>query len=139
MKHAFVDFIPDKVEPNTLYIALEYDTAVHLCACGCGNEVVTPLSPAQWAITYDGRSVSLSPSIGNWSYPCLSHYWIEKGQVRWASKWAKSEIDVVRRKDAEDSRRLFEGTLEPMSSDAGPNQSHKRSGFWQRLARLFGR
>ncbi len=139
MKHAFVDYVPDKVEPDTLYIALEFDTAVHLCACGCGNEVVTPLSPAQWAITYDGRSVSLYPSIGNWSYPCLSHYWIEKDQVRWSRKWSKAEIDAVRRKDADEGRRLFEEKQEPVSTDEGPDQPRQNSSFWHRLAGLFGR
>jgi len=29
--------------------------------------------------------VSLAPSIGNWSFPCNSHYWITGNEVRWAA------------------------------------------------------
>ena len=53
-------------------MSIPYATAVHLCACGCGNKVVTPFSPAEWQLTYDGDTVSLSPSIGNWQFPCKS-------------------------------------------------------------------
>jgi hypothetical protein len=36
-----------------LYVSLEYATAIHACACGCGNEVVTPLSPNGWKLTFE--------------------------------------------------------------------------------------
>ncbi|WP_417924835.1 DUF6527 family protein [Collimonas pratensis] len=26
-----------------------------------------------WSLTYDGKTVSLDPSIGNWSLPCRAH------------------------------------------------------------------
>ena len=32
---------------------------------------------------FDGRTISLNPSIGNWSYPCRSHYWIKGNRVVW--------------------------------------------------------
>ncbi|WP_353963011.1 DUF6527 family protein [Streptomyces sp. NBC_00365] len=38
-------------------------------SCGCGRKVVTPLAPQEWKLTLDGVSVSLHPSIGNWSFP----------------------------------------------------------------------
>lgn len=44
-KHKFVEYIPDTIEENIIYISISYSTAIHLCACGCGKEVVTPLSP----------------------------------------------------------------------------------------------
>ena len=72
----FVTLAPPVLEPGVLYISMEYATVLHLCCCGCGNQVVTPLAPARWRLTYDGRAVSLSPSIGNHSFPCRSHYWI---------------------------------------------------------------
>jgi hypothetical protein len=37
----------------------------------------SPLSPTDWKLTFDGVSVSLHPSDGNWSFPCRSHYRIE--------------------------------------------------------------
>ena len=71
-------------------------TAMHKCMCGCGVEVVTPISPTDWRITFDGETVSLFPSIGNWSYPCRSHYWIESGIVVWAGDWSDEEIRTAR-------------------------------------------
>ena len=64
-------------------MSLRYRTVAHLCACGCGVEVNTPLHPTGWAITYDGVNVSLRPSVGNWSEDCGSHYIIDKNRVRW--------------------------------------------------------
>lgn len=86
IQHKFVDFIPEKLEPGQLYISLEYNTANHLCACGCGNEVVTIIGPADSSITYNGKGVSISTSIGNSNFPCKSHYWISDNQVVWEGR-----------------------------------------------------
>ena len=48
VRHEFVDFIPDILEDGVVYISVTYATALHLCCCGCGSEVVTPLSPTGW-------------------------------------------------------------------------------------------
>ncbi|WP_318271273.1 hypothetical protein [Sphingobacterium cellulitidis] len=45
LQHKFVEFMPEKVEEGVLYVSIEYCTAIHKCVCGCGHEVVTPLSP----------------------------------------------------------------------------------------------
>lgn len=92
IQHKFVEFIPMEIEDGILYITVEYRTAVHLCVCGCGNKVVTPISPTDWELTIDGKTVSLSPSIGNWSFECQSHYWIKKNKIRFARKWSDREI-----------------------------------------------
>ncbi|MFE2118360.1 DUF6527 family protein [Streptomyces microflavus] len=60
---------------------------------------VTPLSPAQWSVTYNGENVPLTPSIGNWSLPCRSHYWICDGRVRWSCRYAPSENDQNQDRD----------------------------------------
>ena len=60
---------------------------------------MTPLGPAEWRLTYDGRTVSLEPSIGNWSFPCRSHYWIDEGRVRLARGFSEAEIALVRQKE----------------------------------------
>lgn len=96
LRPEFVDIVPDGLCSGVLYVSVKYTTVVHLCCCGCGHEVVTPLSPNDWKLVFDGESVSLSPSIGNWSFPCQSHYWIVRGRVRWARRWSRSEIDHVR-------------------------------------------
>ena len=84
IRHEFVSEIPRHIEPATVYVSIEYTTAVHLCACGCGNEVVTPLSPRDWNLTFNGDTVSLAPSIGNWGLNCRAHYWIRDDTVVWA-------------------------------------------------------
>lgn len=99
LKYEFVEHIPGRLEDDTLYVSLRFATAVHKCCCGCGNEVVTPLSPTDWSITFDGVSISLDPSIGSWSLPCQSHYWIERNVVKWAPRWSKERIRAGRAAD----------------------------------------
>ena len=48
LKHEFVEFIPDELEQGTIYISIRFATASHLCICGCGNKVVTPIRPADF-------------------------------------------------------------------------------------------
>jgi len=69
------------------------------CCCGCGREVVTPLSPTDWKPLFDGETISLDPSIGNWSFPCRSHYWIRENRVEWARRWSREEIEGGRARD----------------------------------------
>jgi hypothetical protein len=88
--------MPEKLEDGVVYISIEYATAIHKCCCGCGNEVVTPLSPTDWKLIYDGQTVSLYPSIGNWSFNCQSHYWITNDEVEWAPKWTRTQIALGR-------------------------------------------
>jgi hypothetical protein len=105
MKHEFVEFIPSKLEENVLYISIEYDIAKHKCACGCGAEIVTSLSPARWKLTYDGETVSLNPSIGNWSHPCKSHYFITENKVKWAGQISENAMKEVIKNDQEAVKR----------------------------------
>lgn len=99
IKHSFVDVIPETLDDRTLYISIEYATAAHKCFCGCGLEVVTPLTPTDWTLVFDGATVSLSPSVGNWSFRCRSHYWIIKNNVRWAPEMTETQIKEVRERD----------------------------------------
>jgi hypothetical protein len=88
----FVENIPEALEPGVLYVSMSLASAIHLCACGCGQEVITPLSPTDWRLWFDGENVSLDPSIGNWSFSCHSHYWIRGGKVRWSGSWSAEGI-----------------------------------------------
>lgn len=99
IKYKFVQYIPDQIEERTLYISIEFGTAVHKCVCGCGNEVVTPLSPSDWELIYNGETVSLYPSIGNWGFKCESHYWITKGKVKFAEKLILNKPKVTEKKN----------------------------------------
>lgn len=92
----FVELIPSELVEGILYISVEYGTVVHRCACGCRNKVVTPLTPTDWRMTYNGETVSLNPSVGSWNLPCKSHYWIEENEVVWAKRWSNEQIEFGR-------------------------------------------
>lgn len=109
IQHKFVEFIPEQLDDNILYISIEYGTASHKCLCGCGNEVITPFSPTDWRLIYDANSVSLDPSIGNWSFPCKSHYWISKGFIEWSYSWDEKRIERGRRFDSASKRQFYDG------------------------------
>lgn len=103
----FVETVPEELEPGRLYISIRFRTASHLCACGCGARVVTPIKPAKWAFTYDGETVSLWPSIGHWQLPCKSHYIIRENKVIWARTFREAEIERVQRRDARDLHNYY--------------------------------
>lgn len=105
--HKFVEFIPEQIEEGVLYISIQYCTAIHKCVCGCANEVVTPISPTDWQLTFDGKTISLNPSIGNWSFECKSHYFITKNKIRYAKRWKDWEIEDGRKEDIEKKKRYF--------------------------------
>lgn len=85
-KLEFVHYIPKELNQGVLYISMEYSLVMHLCACGCGEKVATPLSPEDWKLYYDGEAITLSPSVGNWDFPCLSHYWIRRNNAIFVEK-----------------------------------------------------
>lgn len=114
--HEFVDKIPESLDEGKLYISIPFATAIHKCFCGCGNEVVTPFSPTDWKLTYDGETVSLSPSIGNWGFPCMSHYWIRNSEVEIARKWNQKEIDYVRNAERKEKEEYFENAPKPQKN-----------------------
>ena len=95
LSHKFVKNVPDKLEDGVVYISIEYSMVIHKCCCGCGKEVVTPLSPKDWELLFDGESISLFPSIGNWSFECRSHYWIKNNKV----VWCKQRFNIGRLQD----------------------------------------
>jgi len=126
IRHEFVEFIPKDREKDVLYVSIPYSTAVHDCFCGCGVKVVTPISPVGWKLTYDGETVSLSPSVGNWGFPCRSHYVVESDTVLWAGDLAQEDIEAGRLRDRAARERHY-GAQEPKPH--APPQQKKRS-FW---------
>jgi len=107
IQHKFIEFVPDVLEDGVLYISVEYCSAIHKCVCGCGNQVVTPLSPTDWQLTFDGKNVSLSPSVGNLNFDCKSHYWIRKNKIVFARIWTDEEIKVGRENDKKKKNKYF--------------------------------
>jgi hypothetical protein len=103
----FVDYIPRELDEGVLYISEPFNVAVHKCASGCGEKVVTPLSPVEWRLKKEGQFVSLYPSIGNWNYECRSHYWIRKNEVIWAEPFSDAQIERVQARDREDKSKYI--------------------------------
>lgn len=130
----FTDFIPEKLAPDTLHISMRYATAAHLCCCGCGSRVVTPLSPTDWKLVFDGETVSLSPSIGNWGLKCQSHYWIEKNLVIVAPRWTRAQVEAGRANDGKAKRAYFDEAARP--SVSLPSRGASRLVQW--LSSWFG-
>lgn len=114
LSHRFVTSVPEELEDGVVYISIEYASVIHKCCCGCGKEVVTPLSPNDWRLIFDGQTISLYPSIGNWSFPCQSHYWIRNGEVEWAPKWSKKQIAAAR--ESEEMRHANDEVKTPKRS-----------------------
>jgi len=134
LKHKFVEYIPKKLDDRTIYVSIDFATVVHKCCCGCGNEVVTPLSPTDWKLIYDGQSISLYPSIGNWNFNCQSHYWIRDNQVKWAPRWSRKEIDSGRAYDLMAKEKYFGQTKTSDFYDINPKHKQKES-LWQKFKR----
>lgn len=104
IKPEFVEYIPNEIEPGVLYISEKYETAIHKCCCGCGEEVVTPLTPVKWLLRRKGNLVTLYPSIGNWTFKCKSHYWIRQNKVEWAGQLTDKQIRRVQQRDQDDNQ-----------------------------------
>jgi hypothetical protein len=98
----FAMHVPRELNQGELYVSMEYATAVHLCACGCGTKTVTPFSSDGWALTFDGK-VSLRPSVGNGQLQCRSHYLITDDRVEWLPPIGAAATRAAAAKDRRDA------------------------------------
>jgi hypothetical protein len=94
----FVGYMPDEFKQGILYVSMRGKIVIHLCACGCGEKVVAPISLDDWKLTFDGESISLYPSIGNWDFPCKSHYWIRNNQSVFVQDWREKPLKKSKKK-----------------------------------------
>lgn len=141
LKHEFVEYIPDKLKDETVYVSLAFSTAAHKCCCGCGNEVITPLSPTDWKLISHGESISLYPSIGNWNFPCRSHYWIDHNRVKWAPQWSQARINAGRAHDTFIKDEYFGNAshrgVHSEKADGKIAKSPAKMNFWQKILKWF--
>lgn len=114
LRPEFVEFIPEELTPGIIYISKRYATASHLCCCGCGLETVTPLNAAKWRVVEHGDSISLTPSVGNWSFPCRSHYIIQRGRVVWAKSFSPRLVAAVQAEDQRAAEILARQQSDPL-------------------------
>ena len=140
LEHEFVEFIPDDIKDGIIYVSVNFATVTHKCCCGCGKEVVTPLSPTDWQLIFDGKSISLHPSIGNWGFDCKSHYWIKNNRVKWSARCSQEEIARGRSQDRLAKKTYYGGAAtlpgagtERQSDDERSEIVKKPRGFWSRI------
>lgn len=129
IKLRHVHYIPKDLESGILYVARDFDAVAHLCPCGCGSKIRTPLGPTEWFLEETAAGPTLTPSIGNWQQTCQSHYWIHEGKIIWSSQWAHEEIVAGRR--LEEERRF--AYYDALSDDS--KTIFKR--LWRRLKDFF--
>lgn len=143
MQHSFVEFMPDKIQEGVVYISPEFCSVIHLCACGCGEEVNTPLSPTGWKLIYDGKNITLDPSIGNWSFKCRSHYWIRNSEVIWAENWSDTQVNKKREYDRDQTEKYFEKFKFESKKYSGSDISNTslpkkvNKSFWKKIIDFF--
>lgn len=88
-KTIFLEELPDNLKPRTVYVMGEGEylwSAAMLCPCGCGETVHISLHKEgrpRWEIIFEKNgTVSFTPSI-NRKYGCKSHFFLEKGFIKW--------------------------------------------------------
>jgi Family of unknown function (DUF6527) len=117
----FVDRIPKVLDNGVVYISQKYATAAHNCCCGCGTKIVTPLKPGRWRLETQSESISIYPSIGNWSAGCQSHYWIRGNRIDWALGFTPAQIAANRVND------------QRVRQQVHTERYRRERGFWGRL------
>lgn len=120
-----VQYMPKTLEPGVLYFAEEFGAAAHLCACGCGTKIRTPIAPTEWAIYEGPKGVTIRPSVGNWQHPCRSHYLITDGEIEWCKEWTEAEIEAGRQREVARRTEYY--------------AAQKKPGFFRRLWRRLTR
>lgn len=124
-----IRIMPKELASGILYVSEEFGTAAHLCPCGCGSKIRTPLGPTEWILTETESGPTLAPSIGNWQQPCQSHYWIENGEIVWAPKWTPRQIAAGRAIENSRRREYYNATKQARGSMVAK--------LLRKLARLF--
>lgn len=137
--HEFVDYVPTELDEGVLYISTRYTTASHLCACGCGLKVVTPIRPAQWHLLFDGDTVSLFPSVGSHQFPCRSHYFIRRGRIQWERPWSEERAEFGWRGDEADLANYYDLDDEREHTVATGAASDASGDIWRKLRGWLGR
>ncbi|MBN9085187.1 MAG: hypothetical protein J0I16_27055 [Rhizobiales bacterium] len=128
LRTVFLAEMPERLEDGILYVSRECCVALHNCACGCGEEVSTPLVSTEYKLTMHDDGASIWPSIGNHDFACASHYVIDRGAIVWASKMTRIAIEPGRQQD-----RLLKRPLVPLpASEPQPKPSIRSLLNWIR-------
>ena len=74
----FHDLLPEKedIQQGVIYVSMRGRAIELRCPCGCGGLTELAIRPSHWSVTFDGKRLTLSPSIKASMFPCHSHYHI---------------------------------------------------------------
>ena len=123
--------MPKELSPGVLYVSETFGAAAHLCACGCGSKVRTPLGPTEWSVEETDEGPTLCPSVGSWQKACQSHYLITRGEVIWAERWTTEQIAEGRRREQKRQREYYDALDRKRGSVV--------QRFWRWIRSLFKR
>jgi len=79
-------------------------------------------------MTFDGETISLWPSIGNWTLKCRSHYVIDRGEVIAAPPWTDEQVEAERHRDRAAKARFYG---QPLKAEF--NSPKAMLGLWHRV------
>ena len=120
----WVEDMPETMEGGKIYLSIKHRLTEHLCACGCRAEVSLPLGRNDWKIEYDGETVSIWPSVGNWQLPCKSHYIIRENKTRWCRRWFEKGILTGRARGRKEKQQDIE-------------KRQKKRKWWKQIFRII--
>ena len=86
--------LPPQVGAFEFHYSRRFEMAAVACACGCGHRVMLNLLD-QHQLVIEGGLPTVTPSILVSDAPCLSHFFIRRGQVQWAEQWSKKTVDRI--------------------------------------------
>ena len=94
---------------------------------------MTPLSPTDWKLIFDGKTVSLEPSIGNWGFPCRSHYWVTNKRAVYAEDWSQARVNANRARDRPTKDKYYGTSNEGEAMPPQPDIPAAAPPFWRKL------
>lgn len=74
-----VEFIPNELQVGKFYYSEMYQTATHICPCGCGQHIPIPIKEGEWQIL-NKEKLTVVPSFQQ-RMKCMAHYVITDGYV----------------------------------------------------------
>lgn len=89
-------------------------------------------------MAYNGETVSLHPSIGNWQLKCRSHYVIDRGRVIEAEPWTRSQVSAQQARDKRAKAAYFAAPVDQAEADAPVSlPANEARGVWVWLKRVL--
>lgn len=89
-----IERLPAQVGAFEFYYSRRFEMAAMACACGCGHRVMLNLLD-QHQLKVEQGLPTITPSILVSDASCLSHFFVQRGEVVWAQQWSKKVVENV--------------------------------------------